>query len=319
MNKTKQKLSILMIIILSFIILFVYFYTFKEAKKMTADQATTSKNLADLEAAKQKVDFEKKRLNDLKSKSYAVQVSKEQYLKIKSLVDETNIFFKNANSLHPQIQIKIKDKALEDKINAKRVKINELLLTWEENNKSSMETSQSLINQIKIALLYIQSYVDQIHAIVFGLSAEDSGLSNEQINSYKKVITESVSGIKEIITTVNIADTIIREESKNNPETETNITKQIEVVRQAENNLANLEKNIDNTVAATTPKISQDNTNPVSSTTSNTNTSGGIKVNSRPRIVNPAPAIIYQQNPAPYKNTGVDVNTSGQMSPLQDW
>jgi hypothetical protein len=311
MNKTKKTISILIIIILSFIILFVCLYSFKEAKRLATDQAITDKNLADLESAKQKMDLENKRLSELRGKSYAMQVSQEQYLKIKSLVDKTNIFFRDADSLHPKIQIKINNKTLEDKINAKRLKINELLLTWDENNKRFLETDQALINKIKLSLKYIESYVEEIQTIVFDLSTKDSELSNEQINLYKNVITNSVSEIKQIITTVNQAETVIMGSTENGSNVNSDeITRQIEIVKQAENTVTNLENIINNTATTTPPTPPQNSS--VSTTT-------GTKVDRRPRIVNPEPAIIYQQNPTPYKNTGVDVNTSGQMSPLQGW
>jgi hypothetical protein len=311
MNKTKKTISILIIIILSFIILFVCLYSFKEAKRLATDQAITDKNLADLESAKQKMDLENKRLSELRGKSYAMQVSQEQYLKIKSLVDKTNIFFRDADSLHPKIQIKINNKTLEDKINAKRLKINELLLTWDENNKRFLETDQALINKIKLSLKYIESYVEEIQTIVFDLSTKDSELSNEQINLYKNVITNSVSEIKQIITTVNQAETVMMGSTENGSNVNSDeITRQIEIVKQAENTVTNLENIINNTATTTPPTPPQNSS--VSTTT-------GTKVDRRPRIVNPEPAIIYQQNPTPYKNTGVDVNTSGQMSPLQGW
>jgi hypothetical protein len=311
MNKTKKNIYILITIVLSIFVIFACFYLFKEVKKMVSNNMVANKNLADLEIAKQKIDLEKKQLDELRSKSYAMQVSLEQYLKIKSLVDKTNIFFKDADSLNPQIQIKTKNRKIEDKINAQRLKINKLLLTWEENNKHSLETDQVLINQIKTAVLYIESYVEQIQSIVFELSSNDSGLSNEQINSYRNVITGSVFEIKQVITTINIAETAIKESIKNNSDSNSNeITKQIEVIRNTENTIINLENAINNT--STTSNTLQNNDNTISTTTE-------TKVSLRPKIVNPEPSIIYQQNPAPYKNTGVDVNTSSQMSPLQDW
>ncbi len=316
MNKTKKNLSILILITLSFTVLFFFLYSFKEARKLTADRALTNSNL---ETARKKLELENKRLIEMRGKSYAMQVSQEQYLKVKSLVDKTNIFFKDADTLHPQIKIKTKNKTLEDKINARRMKINELLLTWEENNKRFLETDQALISQIQVALVYIDSYVGQLKTIVFGLSAEDSGLSDEQINSFRDVITSSVSEITEVITTVKIAETITKESAQNNPDTNSSeITKQIEIVKQTEDTVKNLENTINNTPANPTPVTTQGNTGTTSTSTS-TDTPAGIKINNRPKIVNPEPAIIYRQNPAQYKNTGVDVDTSGQMSPLQDW
>ena len=311
MNITKKNLSLIIIVILSIVVLFVCIYSFKEAEKLAVGQDITNKNLVDLETARQKIDLEKKRLIELRGKSYAMQVSQEQYLKIKSLVDKTNIFFRDADSLHPKIQIKINNKTLEDKINAKRLKINELLLTWDENNKRFLETDQALINKIKLSLKYIESYVEEIQTIVFDLSTKDSELSNEQINLYKNVITNSVSEIKQIITTVNQAETVIMGSTENGSNVNSDeITRQIEIVKQAENTVTNLENIINNTATTTPPTPPQNSS--VSTTT-------GTKVDRRPRIVNPEPAIIYQQNPTPYKNTGVDVNTSGQMSPLQGW
>jgi hypothetical protein len=261
-----------------------------------ADKTVANKNLSDLG---------NKSFNDSQGRSYAMQVSQEQYLKIKSLVDKTNIFFKDADTLNPQIQIKINNKTLEDGINAKRIKINQLLLTWDENNKRSLKTDQALVNEIKESLLYIQSYVEQLETIVLNLSPEDSGFSAEQINSYKNVITSSVSEMTQIIDTVNQVEITTRESGENNNNTNPNeITRQIEIFKQPENTIDTLENIRNNTATATTSKTS----NPTET-----------NVNSRPRIVDPVSTIIYQQNPASYKNTGVDVDRSGQMSPLQDW
>jgi uncharacterized membrane-anchored protein YhcB (DUF1043 family) len=185
MNKNKKNIILLGIVILVLVGLFTLIYSFNEAKKLARSQSASNKLQAELDSAKNRLLAENERLAELRRQSFFFKISEEEYAKTKKLVDSTNIFFTNADSDNPEINVPTKNQTIEDEINARRAKINEILRIWADNNAHSRETDKKLIEEIKIYLLMIQAYLAQLQSIVSSLSAGgSSGLTTAQINYY---------------------------------------------------------------------------------------------------------------------------------------
>lgn len=297
-------------IILALVVVGTLLYSFNEAKKLAESQAVYNQQLADLELAKKKTAEENAKLRELRNKSLLNKVARAEYEKIKNLLAKTDIFFKNADTDHPEIQLKTKNKIIEDEVNARRQKIFEIMTLWAYNNDNSIETDQKLIDEIKTYLLIIGAYLEQLKDIVGDLSSGDSGLTAEEIRSYETLIDNSTKELTQIINTIKETEIIINQEGSAGEES-AEIEKQIEIVKEEEENVAELEREISTPVATTTATTTP--TNPRATTTATT-------TDRRPRIVNPDPSIIYQPNPAPYRDNGVDIiNSASIPTPSQDW
>ncbi len=318
MNRVKKIIILIVIIILAFVSLFSILHSLKEAKKLASNQEQIDKIASDLEAAKQKADIENQRLVDLRSKSSVNQVFQDQYLKTKSLVAETDVFFNNADTNHPEIRISIKDKVAAQEINRRRQEINELLQTWSDNNAHSLETNQVLINQIKTALLFIQAYIEQLRKITADLATTNPSLTKAEISSYQKIVKNSSADLEKVIAIIKQTEILI-----NNPAANADLAeeeRQAEAAKGASAEVTNLENKLIEAEATSTVMVATSTAATTATTTDSTTGDGTTTTSRRPRIVNPEPYIIYQSNPAPYRDTGVDVVNS-PATPLskQDW
>jgi len=314
MNKTKKIVSLIIIVILSFVILFTYIYLFNEAQKLAKSQLEQARISKELELAKEKLENEKKRLNELRGQSYFGQVSQTQYTKTKKLVEQTNVFFKNPESDQPEIQIPTKNKIIETEINSKRAKINEILKIWSTNNANSIETDEKLIAEIKTYLLIIESYMGQLQTIVSNLSTNNSELTNEEISTYTALVENSSEQLTEVIATINQAAITISKTDVNaqNEESE-EIQNQIEVVIETQENIIDLENLLQALQSiSTTTIINETSTSTIATTTT-------VIITRKPRLFYEKAGIIYQSNPAPYRDNGVDVLNTKPTTPLQDW
>jgi hypothetical protein len=313
MNKTKKIISLFIIIALAFVILFVYLYSFNEAKKLARDQAAANKIQVELEIARQKLETENQKLRELRINSAWGKMSEAQYLKTKKLVAELDIFFKNPDSSHPEIQLRTDNKIIAEEINSRRLKITEVLKIWADNNKNSLETEQKFIEEIKTALLFIKAYLEEIKSIVTDLHP-DSELTAGQINSYTNIINTSINNFKEVVEVITRFEIETNDNSNNQINNEAlEIKEQIEIITEIKNTINDLENKLITPVAtttSTTPNVNVNIIDPASTT---------IKVPSKPRIVNPEPTIIYQYKNTPYRDNGVDVNYNNNLAPTQDW
>lgn len=312
--KNKKIISKLIIFVLVLAIIFGFIYFFKEIRIMIKGQ-TTSNKLTDLELAKKNLEAEKTRLQEIRDKTYFGRVSKEQYEKTKKLVSQTDIFFKNPNSNHPEIQIKTNNATLIAEINARRQQINEAMRLWAENNANSLETDQKLIAEIKTVLSIIKIYIDQLKSMVKRLSVTNSGLTTDQINSFVEITESSSQEIDQIIIVINETEIIINNSANNENE---EVNTQINIIHEIEEEINQIEIGIiEIPIATSTSTSTPPIIVPVSPTATNTPTN--LNTRRRPRIFNPEPLIIYQPNPAPYRDNGVDIITTSNSSPLQDW
>lgn len=315
MSKIKKNIILVIIIIIALASVFSVAYLFSQFKK----QEDPSKLLAELEVAQRNREIEIARLNEIREKSYFLKVSKAEYLKTKELIARIDIFFKNPNSDRPEIQLKTKNKVIETEINAKRLKITEILRIWDDNNTNSLETDQELIEEIRVYLLIIQEYSKQLQSIVSDLSIEDSGLTALEINSYKKIVDEAAEEIDKIIGTIKEAEIVINESIATTTvkEESAKIKEQIRIIEKIEEDINTIEDKLAD--KPETPEIINQ-TIPKETTTAEETPSINTTTFKRPRIINQDnPVTTYISNPTPFRNSGVDIDLSGQIVPLQDW
>jgi hypothetical protein len=317
MYKPKKTTATIIVVLLAFIALGSVYYSFNEARKLASDRAVQNQSEADLKIAKDNFDLENKRLKEIRAKSYLMKISREQYTKTKKLVDQTNVFFKDADSLHPEIILKTGNRTTETEINAKRLKINLLLQDWD-NNEDSIETNQEIIDKIKTVILFVQSYMSQLQTIVYDLPTNSDGLTNEDINAYHQIINSGITQITEVMNIINQTESIINDPTNPLNSDSQEIAEQIEVIHRAEDRVTELE-NINNEANNQNPNASTTNSIVNTDTASSTRNSTSSPTTRRPRIVNPEPMIIYQINPAPHRDTGVDLDKSGNLDSVQDW
>lgn len=311
MTKTKKIIIFLIIISLTLATFFSVIYFLNQAKNKT----TNNQNSAELAVAKQKLALETQRLKEMRVNSYFIKVSNAEYEKAKNLVSDTDIFFSNPGSEHPEIQLKVKNKIIATDINNRRAKINEILEIWSKNGES-LETDQKLLDEINTYLLIIQSYLGQLNNIVSNLSTTDSGLTTRQIDSYADLIKNSFAEIEDIINTIKEAELIINGPATSIPDQNSNeIINQIEIINEIREEVTELEEQIYNPIitpilATTSDQVGT--SNPLATSTSSTTINN--------KVINPQnSSIIYKKNPSPFRDNGVDVNNSGLPVPLQDW
>ncbi len=99
-----------------------------------------------------------------------------------------------SNPLGPNPEIKIRLANLNDKklINTKRAELNKLLQDWAkliaEPGSLSNSSLQSLSEENRKIVL---DYLNDLSAAISGLSPEDSGLTQTQIDGYKKIVDDA--------------------------------------------------------------------------------------------------------------------------------
>jgi len=324
MQNSKKIFIAIVTILLAGAVLGSVIYFFNQAKKQSTSQKTQTELQADLAIARKNLAIETKRLAELRNNSYFHKISEEEYLKTKKLVEQTDIFFKDANSDQPKILLQTKNKIIETEINNKRAQINKFMKIWADNNAHSLETDKKLIAEIKTYLLVIQSYINQLQDIVSDLSINNSALSASQINSYGALIQNSSRELANIISTINQTEIIIN----NNGQASTTdsgsgeIEDQIVIITDIEDEIDNLEDEIDNTQATSTATTTATTTDAIATTTATStdednNTDDEDTDNDNNNYYDSM--IIYEPNPTPFQDNGVDIYNTNTPVPLQDW
>ena len=320
MSKIKKYLIYIVVIISVAIIFGGVIYFFNQAQKQILKEKSPAELLADLETAKQKLAAETTRLREIRAGSYLISVSEAEYEKAKNLVTKTNIFFLNPEGSRPEIQLKINNKIIATEINNRRAKINEMLKAWSENDQS-LETDLKLLEDIKTYLIIIQVYLDQLESVVADLSTNDSGLTAGQIDSYTTIVRDGSEEIKNIIETIKETASIITgPTTSTSSQNSSEISAQAEIIAETTNEIIHLEDQLYNpptdtskTSPTSTPLQDETTTNPLPSTSTESETI-------ITRIINPQnSSIIYRSNPRPYRDNGVDIDSTGKTVPLQDW
>ena len=218
-EKQKGFAPIILLIIIAIIVITFTAYYFIRKNYSTAtsvfNQAITSVNeenpqkiiLAQTEQAKLKVAMETKILNDLVQKAETqkktVELLKARYSGTLKIINKnTDTLFKNPESTKPEIKITLKDKVVQDAINANRKQVESVLDVWKtelDNYTNSSVTLTSLINTTQQSINSIQNYLVNLQAVVDTLTVSNSNATQKQIDAYQLIVDNAIEEMQKVV------------------------------------------------------------------------------------------------------------------------
>ncbi|MEQ1499916.1 MAG: hypothetical protein ABL917_00910 [Parcubacteria group bacterium] len=143
----------------------------------------------------------------------------EQYSNLRNtIMKNTDVFFKDANSNNPRIILKIKDKKVEAEINKRRLEITRLLEAWDKKVDDLESTSITEPNSVTLMDLvagakndvdYVKQYIKELQSIINNITPANSKLDDSQIKTYENIINNSLNQIEQVASNVNAIETSI--------------------------------------------------------------------------------------------------------------
>jgi len=311
----KEKGSfIIPTVIISLIVILIGAFIFISIKNRNDENQTPAQILSQINDYKAKLAAENAKLGDLEQKlnlQNKISLILDGYSKATSIINETDILFANASTNKPELKLKIKNTKIESEINAQRLLITKILDSWKNQIiNRSIVFSQSTIDQFKKDISTIQAYIKELQGAVQSLNTTDSGLTQAEIDNYQKLLENKAEEIDKVVNTIpeieNNLGPIDTPSNDNNPPSN-NPPVTVEDVQAQKDAVAKIEEQINNLEADLQAKQAEQ--------TTPQNVDQGA-----PNLLQNWTPIQYQQNPAPYKDTGVDtVSSSGKPSLLQGW
>lgn len=174
-------------------------------------QEEASRITKELAVARQNLQNESNELNDLERAFRAMfpfyGIASDEYKNISNAVLKTDLFFIDANG-NPKLKITSKSD-LQKKINDQRTHINLLLNNWKQKlsaSQASAITRQTINNLVSDAQV-IEEYVNDLSSVINLLTPENSGLTQEEIDSYQQVLTDVNNQLSSSIATLVVTAT----------------------------------------------------------------------------------------------------------------
>ena len=160
-------------------------------------------------------------------------------------------------------KIRVTDKELQARINAIRDEIAKILAQWKLLSRSGTGSGSAFQEAVRRDLPQVNNYIDELRNIVNSLTPENSGLTQAQIDEYKKAIDDTSGSVNDATGDLAVADTIVSSVTgtgntgNSNTGTTTtplppNVQQQQEVVKQAQQDVDNTQNEINNLPPATT-------------------------------------------------------------------
>jgi hypothetical protein len=233
----------------------------KNSNNSESYESLTDKRIAE---ARLKVSSETKVLENLveraeMEKNKTTQL-KNEYTSINSLLEKnSDNLFKNPKSINPQIKIDLKDNSVEKKINTSRRDVQKALDAWksklDEYNTATNQKSNTQIANITLAeilatsqksVTIISEYINQLKSLISSLTTENSNLTKAQIDSYIKLINDTIKDLEKIKSEI-LADSLKKQDTDTKPVvTPIQIKNQEVIVEQVKTEQVKIEQELTN-------------------------------------------------------------------------
>ncbi|MDZ4240876.1 MAG: hypothetical protein U1D31_01990 [Patescibacteria group bacterium] len=262
---------------------------------------------AKLENAREKAAAETQRLDDLKKEfgdAHPLYAAVQNgYVGITNILRNADTFFDTSDSENPKIRIETKTSAIEADINAKRAQIENMLAEWKKQASLALatETNAATINSIQASATVIQSFINELAAIVGALTPSNSDLTQSEIDGYIELLSDAAEEIDVIVASLEAAESSVADASEETTTT-TVTTEQIEtqedVVTQAQEEVAALEEELEEIQSQTETPATEEQPQDTSSQDDTTSDGGvdytGESSSPDPIIVVPGPPRLIQ-------------------------
>ncbi len=144
----------------------------------------------------------------------AVNAARDAYVKIQgAVVNYTDTFFENAQSVSPQIKIRVDATAKENSIELKRLATTDALRNWKtdiDKVSSSDEASYILSRSDQYADI-VQSFMSDLSLIVNDLSTGNSALSQSEIDNYTSKMNSGLDALTSAVSIITSATSALKD------------------------------------------------------------------------------------------------------------
>ena len=133
-----------------------------------------------------------------------------------SVVNYTDTFFNNAQTVNPTILLRTDSASMQNNINAERVAVTDTLNLWA-NRLPSVDAGNvaSFNTDVNGYLAKIKKFMNDLADILGRLSPGNSGLTQPQIDSYSTTMNAGLSALNNAISTVTTAGTALASAQSN--------------------------------------------------------------------------------------------------------
>jgi len=146
----------------------------------------------------------------------ALNAVRDGYVKAQSaVVNYTDTFFDNPQSVNPGINIRVQSTSWESSIKSKRIAVTETLTRWK-NDIDSLNTQSdmvTIISKVESYLDTIRIFMGDLSLIVNDLSTGNSGLTQAVITSHISTMNTALSTFNQAVSSVTTADTALKSAS----------------------------------------------------------------------------------------------------------
>ncbi len=145
------------------------------------------------------------------AKKNALNAVHDGYAKAQgSLVNYTDNFFTNPQSVNPNINLHTDSQLIHDNINLKRVKVSDALSVWSSRLSSvQVDTVAPFMTDVSGYLATIKSFMSDLSGIVGKLNPGNSGMTQSQIDSIITTMNTGLTSFNAAIDTVTAAQTAL--------------------------------------------------------------------------------------------------------------
>lgn len=188
------------------------------------DDVRRSLRPEELAAEQAKVDSSKVLLDN--AGKDALDAFRDGYVKAQgAVVNYTDSFFSNPQSVNPTINIRVSSSNLERSINGKRLLVTMELNKWKADldaNGAAIDKAADLLAGADGHLSVIKDYMGTLSSIVNDLNPGNSGLTQSAIDTYVSYANSAQSGLNQAISAITVAETSLKnkiaayDEARNN-------------------------------------------------------------------------------------------------------
>ncbi len=163
-----------------------------------------SRNLSPEELSVQKTTLDNAKKN-------ALNAVHDGYAKAQSaLVNYTDTFFNNPQSVNPTLTLRTDSSAIQNSINSERVSVSDALKAWSTGLTTvKVDTASSFITDVNRYLITIKLFMGDLSNIVQGMNPGNSGLTQSAIDADMSAMNAGLSALNSAIDTVSGAQTAL--------------------------------------------------------------------------------------------------------------